>query len=304
MILVVLAVGVVFLTSSAVSAACSYTVQPGDSLFFIGQRFAVSVDELKAANGIWRDTIYTGEVLYVPDGHRVGNTYTVKPGDSLFLIGQRFGVSVADLKAANCIWADTIYAGEVLTIPGNSSGAGNTYTVQPGDSLYFIGQRFGVSVADLKAANGLWSDIIYVGEVLYIPAPSAPAPPSSGNNSWRNYSDYELDLLARVVYSEARGEPYEGQVAVAAVVLNRVYSPGFPWTIEGVVFEPWAFTAVNDGQFWLTPNGTAYSAAQDALNGWDPSGGALYYFNPVTATSPWIWTRTVIKQIGNHLFAI
>jgi N-acetylmuramoyl-L-alanine amidase len=112
----------------------------------------------------------------------------------------------------------------------------------------------------------------------------------------------ELKIMANAVYGEARGEPYVGQVAVAAVILNRVKSPSFPDSPSGVIFEPGAFTAVADGQIWLTPNETAKKAVQDALNGWDPTGGALYYFNPNTATSKWIWSRPQIKKIGKHIF--
>jgi len=120
----------------------------------------------------------------------------------------------------------------------------------------------------------------------------------------RTFSQNEIELLARAVYSEARGEPYEGQVAIAAVVLNRLAHEAFPNTVAGVIYQPGAFTAVSDGQFWLEPNETAYKAARDAINGWDPSGGALYYFNPETATSSWIWTRKQIKRIGKHIFCI
>ncbi|HZG76322.1 MAG TPA: spore cortex-lytic enzyme [Paenibacillus sp.] len=118
------------------------------------------------------------------------------------------------------------------------------------------------------------------------------------------FSREDLMILARTVHGEARGEPYEGQVAVAAVVLNRLTSPAFPDTISGVVFQPGAFTAVDDGQIWLEPNESAYKAVNDALNGWDPSNGALYYFNPVTATSKWIWSRPQIKRIGKHIFCM
>jgi len=111
-------------------------------------------------------------------------------------------------------------------------------------------------------------------------------------------------LLARVVYAEARGEPYTGQVAVAAVVLNRVRSAAFPNTITGVVYQANAFSCVNDGQINLTPDDTAIRAAKDALNGWDPSGGALYYYNPNAATDSWIFSRTTITTIGRHRFAI
>lgn len=118
----------------------------------------------------------------------------------------------------------------------------------------------------------------------------------------QGFSQNDIKLMANAVYGEARGEPYEGQVAVAAVILNRVQDSNFPNTISGVIFEPRAFTAVADGQIWLTPNDTAERAVLDAMNGWDPTGRATYYFNPETATSPWIWTRPQIKQIGKHIF--
>ena len=114
----------------------------------------------------------------------------------------------------------------------------------------------------------------------------------------------DLYLLAKLIYSESRGEPYVGQVAVGAVVLNRVENPGFPNTLEGVIYQPWAFTALHDGQFELEPNSTAYQAAQDAFNGWDPSYGSIYYYNPKTATSSWIFSRTTVVTIGNHVFAV
>ena len=132
---------------------------------------------------------------------------------------------------------------------------------------------------------------------------------SGGNGSGTtgggmSVSDSDLNLLARCVYGESRGEPYNGQVAVAAVVLNRVRSSKFPNTISGVIYQKNAFTAVNDGQINLTPNQTAYNAARDALNGWDPTGGCLYYYNPATATSSWIWSLTVHIKIGRHNFAL
>ncbi|WP_431522103.1 spore cortex-lytic enzyme [Guptibacillus hwajinpoensis] len=123
-----------------------------------------------------------------------------------------------------------------------------------------------------------------------------------GKNTPSGYSQNDIKLLANAVYGESRGEAYEGQVAVAAVILNRVQSASFPNTVSGVIFEPRAFTAVSDGQIWLTPNEQAKEAVLDAINGWDPSGEALYYFNPNTATSGWIWTRPQIKQIGKHIF--
>ncbi|MFD0680085.1 MULTISPECIES: spore cortex-lytic enzyme [unclassified Paenibacillus] len=133
----------------------------------------------------------------------------------------------------------------------------------------------------------------------------ATAPSDNGNlapSSNMGLSEQDLKLMANAVYGESRGEPYIGQVAVAAVILNRVKSPSFPNTVSGVIFQPGAFTAVADGQIWLTPNESARKAVQEALNGMDPSGGCIYYFNPETATSAWIWSRPQVKQIGKHIF--
>lgn len=125
---------------------------------------------------------------------------------------------------------------------------------------------------------------------------------SSSSNSSSSTNSNDLNLLSRLVYGEARGEPYTGQVAVAAVVLNRVKHSSFPNTVSGVIYQSGAFDVVSDGQINLTPNDTAKKAAQDALNGWDPSNGAIYYFNPSTATNKWIWSRPMTVTIGKHRF--
>lgn len=119
-----------------------------------------------------------------------------------------------------------------------------------------------------------------------------------------NNNTSDVQLIARAINGEARGEPYEDQVAVGAVILNRVKSSKFPNTIAGVIYQSGAFTAVSDGQINvpIASNSTVVKAAQDALNGWDPTGGAIYYFNPNTATNKWIWSRPQIKTIGNHIF--
>ncbi len=124
----------------------------------------------------------------------------------------------------------------------------------------------------------------------------------SSSNSNSGYSSSDYQLLARLISAEARGEPYTGQVAVGAVVLNRVEHPSFPDSISGVIYQKNAFSCLYDGQFDKPVADSAYKAARDALNGYDPSGGAIYYFNPKTATSSWIWSRPLIKVIGNHRF--
>lgn len=121
----------------------------------------------------------------------------------------------------------------------------------------------------------------------------------SGGGSW---TDSEINLLAQLISAEARGEPYAGQVAVGAVVLNRVEHPSFPDSLSGVIYERGAFSCLDDGQFYEPIASSAYSAARDAINGMDPSGGAIYYYNPVTATNKWIRSRPVIATIGKHIF--
>jgi len=123
-------------------------------------------------------------------------------------------------------------------------------------------------------------------------------------NSSSSYTSNDVELLAHIVYGEARGESYTGQVAIAAVVLNRVDDSRFPNTIAGVIYQKGAFTAVDDGQFNYTPNSTAYQAARDALNGWDPTYGCIYYYNPSTATSKWIYNTKTVTTIGKHVFAV
>lgn len=124
----------------------------------------------------------------------------------------------------------------------------------------------------------------------------------SGSDSYGGYSSSDYDLLARIISAEARGESYLGQVAVGAVILNRIEHPSFPDTISGVIYQKGAFSCLNDGQFYESVADSAYSAARDAINGLDPSGGAIYYYNPSTATSKWIFSRPVITTIGNHRF--
>lgn len=155
------------------------------------------------------------------------------------------------------------------------------------------------AVKRFQANNGLTVDGI-VGAKTAAALGMTLSGSSSSNSS---YSSSDLYLLAKCIYAEARGEPYIGQVAVGAVVLNRVESSSFPNTIAGVIYQPYAFTAVSDGQINLEPNDTAYKAARDALNGWDPTNGCIYYYNPSTATSAWIWSRPIMLSIGRHNFA-
>lgn len=170
-----------------------------------------------------------------------------------------------------------------------------------------LGQSTYDAVVYFQRRNGLTADGV-VGKATFaalgISVASSSASSSGSSTTASSTSSSDLELLARCVYSEARGEPYTGKVAVAAVVLNRVRSSSFPNTIAGVIYQAGAFTAVSDGQFWLTPDADAYRAARDALNGWDPTYGCLYYYNPATAVSAWIYSREVRLTIGKHAFAI
>ncbi len=163
-----------------------------------------------------------------------------------------------------------------------------------------LGPKSVAAIKKFQKANGLVADGI-VGPKT---AAKIGISLSSSTSSKSTQTSSDLYLLAKCVYAEARGEKYEGQVAVAAVILNRVASPSFPNTISGVIYQPWAFTAVTDGQINLEPNQTAYNAARDAMNGWDPTHGCLYYYNPKTATSKWIYSRQVVVTIGSHAFCL
>lgn len=160
------------------------------------------------------------------------------------------------------------------------------------DGVY--GSKTAEAVKAFQRKNGLTPDGIAGNATL------AKIGISSSQSSSANSRD--ISLLARAINGEARGESYTGQVAVGAVILNRVRHSSFPNTISGVIYQPGAFTAVSDGQINLTPSTSCYNAARDAVNGWDPTGGAIYYYNPQTATNKWIRTRPVIIQIGKHIF--
>ncbi len=163
------------------------------------------------------------------------------------------------------------------------------------DGIY--GSQTLEAVKYFQRKNGLKVDGIAGTQTL-----NAMGITSSSSNQSSTSNSNDINLLSRLIYGEARGEPYTGQVAVGAVVLNRVKNSSFPNTIAGVIYQSGAFDVVSDGQINLTPNDTAKKAAQDALNGWDPTYGAIYYFNPATATNKWIWSRPMTITIGKHRF--
>ena len=166
------------------------------------------------------------------------------------------------------------------------------------DGIY--GSKTKEAVKYFQRKNGLTADGIVGNNTLKALGMSTSG---SGSSNTSSYSDSDVALLTRLIYGEARGESYVGQVAVGAVVMNRIKSASFPNTMSGVIYQSYAFTAVDDGQINLTPNATARKAALDAMNGWDPTYGAIYYYNPKTATSQWIFSRQTTVTIGNHVFA-
>lgn len=209
------------------------------------------------------------------------------------------------VSAALCVALVTSWGGQALAA---------TYRVQWGDTLWKLAQWNGTTVDAIKRANGLWSDMIYAGEVIEIPggpaasggassSGSAAAGPAGNASTVFNAAPWEIDLLARLITSEAAGEPYTGQVAVGAVVLNRVRSPLFPSTIADVIYERWQFEPVMNGWINRPATATARQAALDALNGWDPTNGALYFFNWHTVSNSFLWSLSWKATYGAHRFA-
>lgn len=219
-----------------------------------------------------------------------------------------FMTALTIITAGICASNLTAEAAETVVLKSGSTGAQvRTLQTKLKNWGYYRGTIDGIYGSGTKAAvikfqkkNGLTADGIVGARTAAALGMKLSA--SSSTNS--GYASSDVYLLAKLVYGEARGEPYTGQVAVAAVVLNRVKSSKFPNTIAGVIYQSGAFTAVSDGQINLEPNSTAYSAARDAMNGWDPTSGCLYYYNPATATSKWIWSRQVRLSIGRHNFCV
>ncbi|BAS28357.1 LysM peptidoglycan-binding domain-containing protein [Limnochorda pilosa] len=231
--------------------------------------------------------------------------YRIQPGDSLYLIAQRFGTTVDRLRQANNLWTTSeIRAGGWLALPG---GLNRAYTVQPGDSLFIVAQKTGTTVEELRRLNNLWgTDEIWAGQVLAVPTAPSPPPAPEPPAPRVRLSPEELDLLSRLVTAEAEGEAYAGQVAVAATVLNRVLDPRYPNTVWDVVYQYWQgipqFSPVADGRINLPASPVARQAVAEALTGKDPASGALGFYNPLKTSNAWVRSQPVTAAIGNHLF--
>jgi N-acetylmuramoyl-L-alanine amidase len=219
--------------------------------------------------------------------------------------GKKLALTLAVLTLINIavivITQYAFYAEAAAYRRGSAGGAVEQIQRRLLDWGYYTGAADGVYGSATESAvmyfqnkNGLRPDGVAGAQTLRALGISEAAAPDARSN--------ELDLLARLISAEARGEPYRGQVAVGAVVLNRVEHPSFPNTMSGVIYQAGAFSCLDDGQFDEPVESGAYNAARDALNGVDPTGGAIYYFNPATATNKWIWSRPLILVIGNHRF--
>ena len=223
---------------------------------------------------------------------------------------KRLCLALAVLLSVSMVLVVLVPAVEAASYKKGSSGAVVTqiqtklkswgYYTGTVDGIYGSGTERAVRAFQQK--NGLTVDGKAGDQTLAAMGLSAGGGNSSNSGGSGGASSSQVDLLARLISAEARGEPYSGQVAVGAVVLNRIKHPSFPNTLPGVIYQSGAFTCITDGQFNQPVAESAYRAARDALNGVDPSGGAIYYFNPSTATSSWIWSRPLITVIGKHRF--
>ncbi|WP_416149797.1 LysM peptidoglycan-binding domain-containing protein [Salipaludibacillus sp. HK11] len=243
-----------------------------------------------------------GMFLLVLQEEVSASSYEVRSGDSLWTISQKYGVTIEGLKRQNNLSHNEIRPGQALIIPNKGV---SHHTVQRGETLWIIANHHAVTVSQLRNWNGISGSLIYPGQTLTI----------SESNQVNNvgevngYSEAEGEVLARLVEAEAKSESYEGKVAVASVVLNRVNHNGFPSSIFHVIYETYdsgsiyAFEPVQNGTIRGYASSDSIQAVEEAMKGYDPTNGAIYFFNPDTATSEWVNNLTISQRIGNHVFA-
>lgn len=233
--------------------------------------------------------------------------YTVKPGDTLYGIGKKYGLDYHLIIKENDLRSVIIKVGLKLRVPVVKH---NVHTVRQGENLYRLSRRYGTNLAVIRKVNDLKDTHIFPGMRLIIPdggsaGGSAKVQPVFSGRT--NFSKDDIYLLARLIHAEARGESLKGQIAVGAVIMNRLGSGSFPGNIRQIIFQKnngvYQFTPVQDGQINLEPDRTSFYAAEMAIKGNDPTGGALFFYNPETSSDRWIRTLPVTKVIGNHVFA-
>ncbi|ADQ14747.1 cell wall hydrolase [Halanaerobium hydrogeniformans] len=300
-LVLIIFIAFVFLAVNSASAAPNlslvYVIQQGDTLSEIASDFDISTSELRDLNEInINSSIKMGDELLIPLPE--AKNEKIKKDDQLFSDYQSKKKQLS--FAVNTNYAVRINPSQqqpdISDIPEDKI---IDYYVGPGDTLYDLARDFSTTIGTIMALNNKENNFLRSGEKLRLPVHNL----TSHQILNKRVSRQELNLLARAVYGEARGEPYLGQVAVAAVIINRVLSRQFPNSFAEVIYQQGQFCVVSDGQINLTPNQQAYNAARDALNGNDPTNGALYFYNPRTATNTnFFQGRRVITKIGEHLF--
>lgn len=274
-----------------------YVIQDGDTLSEIAQSFGISIKDLLLSNNLKHNTtIKVGQELLIP---KIEKKETRHIWSYNFFDNKDRRIPELKLDAGN-VYSVRINQGlklpDVSNIPKSKI---ITYHVAVGDTLYDLARSFNTSIGVIMALNNMNKSSIIVGDKLKLPINNL----TPRQVLAKIVSDEDLELLARVIYGEARGEPFIGQVAVGAVVINRVLSSYFPNSFRAVIYQKNQFSAVSDGQINLTPNSTAYRAAREALNGTDPTMGSLYYYNPKTAKHQWWFKqRRMMVTIGEHVF--
>jgi len=283
---------------AAPSLSLIYVIQQGDTLSEIADDYGVDLELLKKENKITNEaSIKMGDELIIPQKKiknksdkkqkvEIFNEYSSEKEVVSFSINTHYAARINPGHQAPNI--DKIPKDKIID-----------YYVGPGDTLYDLARDFSTTIGTILALNNKNNSFLRSGEKIRLPVHNL----TSHQILNKRVSKQELNLLARAVYGESRGEPYLGQVAVAAVIINRVLSRQFPNTFAQVIYQGGQFSAVSDGQINLTPNQKAYRAARDALNGSDPTNGALYFYNPKTATRVSFFRgRRVITKIGDHVF--
>lgn len=274
-------------------------IERGETLWNLAQRYETTVEQLAALNGIESpDHIQAGQKLRIPTGQDISEATVVEvlieDDDSQELL-----FAPSDLKTwekGDGIQTIEIVVTDVVAEEPDSDAGLPQETV--------LNEAIVATPVEVAEVEELKAQTLNTAQANAIQVNNHITQTTSRGMTHTNVSQEDLELLARIIHAEARGEDFEGQVAVGAVVMNRVESAQFPNTIRGVVYQPRAFTAVDDNQIKLSPNEQAFEAAKAALAGEDPTQGALYYYNPKTATDKWIKTRPIVKEIGNHVFSI
>jgi spore germination cell wall hydrolase CwlJ-like protein len=254
--------------------------------------------KLRKRTGIFVIAAIMSLTLFTATAHAAD--YTIVPNDSLYSIGRLFNTSVSKLMSDNLLSSSNIYPGQILKVPAE------VYTVKSGDTLYLISQRYGIPFISLRKANNEWDNLIYPGQQLILPGiiPSGETTSASAKTVIP-YTTNEVDLLARLITAEAKGESYDAMVGVGAVVVNRVQSTDWPNTIYDVIYHVTGgyqqFTPVKNGQINNPATSDAIRAAWASLYGKDPSNDAMFYFDD-SSTNQWLWSKTVTARIDHMVF--